>query len=152
MEKKQEIEILQSLKGCSRFGESFSDKEIDMMCDCIEHDAPIDKKKLTEETVAQLRTELSQRSREGRMKLLALVDAIIDSNEGCLDEKVWEVLRGEVGLKYIVNHKHGKGYALNKKEIDALVGLLNNRETPGQRVTSNQEYCDYGKGEQIHRG
>ena len=127
MEKKQEIEILQSLKGDTYFAQFFGGLDIDIMCENIKNDYPIElncafnkKAEIAEKEKRDMRSHFNE-------KIENMTRSIIDACDGYLEEGVNDILVHEVGKLFIIKHKRSKGYSLTDKEIDYLIEFMDKK-------------------------
>ena len=127
MDKKQEIEILQSLKGDTYFADFFGSHDIDQMCENIRNDFGL-------EYCCQFYKKASifeQQVKEAKEKALEdkknFVKGLIDDFEGVIPMPMYNRLIDSVGVLFIINHKRDKGYPLTDCEIDWLVLTANDK-------------------------
>lgn len=125
MDKKQEIEILQSLKGDTYFADFFGSHDIDQMCENIRNDFGL-------EYCCQFYQKASifeQQVKEAKEKALEdkqnFVRGLIDDFEGSIPYQMYDHLADAVGQLFIINFKREKEYQLTEEEIDWLVKQVN---------------------------
>ena len=127
MEKKQEIEILQSLKGDTYFNQFFCSKDIDTMCDNIRKDFAIEMGCMFNNRYEALNKEKNEIIHNLNDTIEMIAKAAIDSCQGELEEDLYRVLVHEVGKLFIIKYKHSSGYALTDEEIDYLIAFMDKR-------------------------
>ena len=125
MDKKQEIEILQSLKGDTYFSDFFGSHDIDQMCENIKNDFGLEycckfyeKASIFEQQVQKAK----EKSKEDKKKF---VIGLIEDFEGNIPMKIYDRLVDSVGQLFIINWKRAKQYPLTEAEIDWLVKAAN---------------------------
>lgn len=124
MDKKQEIEILQSLKGDTYFAEFFGGLDIDLMCENIKNDHPIELGCSFNSKCEALEKEKRETISKMNDRIDNIIRAVIDSSKGDLDDDLFHVLAGEVGILFISKYKFTKGYELSDREIGYLLGFV----------------------------
>ena len=125
MDKKQEIEILQSLKGHTYFPDFFGNHDIDQMCENIKNDFGL-------EYCCQFYQKASifeQQIQEEKKKVVEFkqnfVKGLIEDFEGDIPSEMYDRLVEEVGVLFIINFKREREYPLTEAEIDWLVKVAN---------------------------
>lgn len=125
MDKKQEIEILQSLKGSTYFADFFGSDDIDQMCDNIKNDFGIEysckfyrKASIFERQVM----EAKEKSKEDKKNF---VRGLIEDFEGNIPMQIYDRLVDSVGQLFIINFKRERQYTLTEAEIDWLIKEAN---------------------------
>lgn len=125
MDKKQEIEILQSLKGNTYFADFFGSHDIDQMCNNTKNDFGL-------EYCCQFYQQASifeQQVQEEKKKVvevkLNFVRGLIEDFEGSIPMQIYDRLVDAVGQLLIINWKREKNYPLTEAEIDWLVKAAN---------------------------
>lgn len=134
MEKKEEIEILQSLKGDTYFNQFFTNDDIDMMCQNISNDFAIECgcsfTKAYENKVSDLSKKLEVANEEiEQLHIIAQQDkeelaAKIIENMGEDDEGAYDAIEEDLGIDFIIKTKHNADIELSEEEIDYLVRKL----------------------------
>lgn len=61
-----------------------------------------------------------------KAKVEEITREVLDCNYGELEDDVYNVLAKYATIPFIINYKRKKEYDLGDKEIDYLVGLMNN--------------------------
>ena len=127
MERKKEIEVLQSLKGDTYFNQFFSSQDIDQMCENIKNDFCIELGCQFNKKAEILEKEKREQLHRMNDKIENLVRAMIDSCEGEMNEEMYESLVHEVGKLFIIKYKHQKGYMLTDNEIVYLIEFMDKK-------------------------
>ena len=126
MTQKQEIEILQSLKGDTYFAQCFSEKDIDQMCQNIANDFAIEKdcdfcdKWL--ETARSLKCEMNAEKETTVRKIIEY------ANPSCNDE-LYHYCESLCGQMYIIETKRRIGMSLFDEEVDFLIKMAKQRQS-----------------------
>ncbi len=125
MDKKQEIEILQSLKGDTYFADFFGSHDIDQMCHNIANDFGIEyccrfyqKASVFEQHVK----EAKEKAQEDKKNF---VRGLIVDFDGEIPNQMYDRLINAVGQLFIINFKREKDYPLTDAEIDWLIKEAN---------------------------
>lgn len=134
MEKKEEIEILKSLKGDTYFNQFFTNEDIDTMCQNIANDFAIECgcpfTKRYEEKNAELTKQLEAANAEiysvtktASQEKDELATKIIENMDDD-DEGTYNAIEEDFGIGFIIKTKHNAGKELSEEEIDYLVNKL----------------------------
>lgn len=125
MDKKQEIEILQSLKGDTYFADFFGSHDIDQMCENIKNDFGL-------EYCCQFYQKASifeKQVQEEKKKVVEVkqnfVKGLIEDFDGEIPNEMYDRLVDAVGQLFIINFKREREYPLTEAEIDWLVKAAN---------------------------
>ena len=125
MDKKQEIEILQSLKYDTYFADFFGSHDIDQMCENIKNDFGLEyscqfylKASIFEQQVQ----EAKKKANEDKQNF---VRGLIEDFDGSIPMQVYDRLVDAVGQLFIINFKREREYPLTEAEIDWLVKEAN---------------------------
>lgn len=135
MEKKREIEILQSLKGDTYFNDFFSNEDIDKMCYNIGADFGIECGCKFNEKSVELEAKLKEEKSKHEQALRKMSEAIsqrmedfgrsiIEAAGENMDAKVYDRLEEEFGIAFIIKTKRSFGITLNDSEIDYMISKL----------------------------
>lgn len=134
MEKKEEIKILQSLKGDTYFNQFFTKEDIDMMCQNISNDFSIECgcsfTKAYENKVSDLSKKLEVANEEiEQLHIIAQQDkeelaAKIIENMDDDDEGAYDAIEEDLGIDFIIKTKHNADKELSEDEIDYLVSKI----------------------------
>lgn len=127
MDRKQEIEVLQSLKGDTYFAQFFGGLDIDLMCENIKNDFPIELGCQFNQKAAQIEKERRDQQLKNIERIDNLVRAMIDSCQGDMNDQMYESLVNEVGKLFIIKYKRHQGYPLTDKEIDYMIAFMDNK-------------------------
>ena len=120
MDKKQEIEILQSLKGDTYFADFFGNHDIDQMCENIKNDFGL-------EHCCQFyqKTSIFAKVQEENKKIEEvkqnLVKGLIEDFDGIIPNEMYNRLVDAVGQMFIIKFKREEEYPLTEAEIDWLI-------------------------------
>ena len=118
MDKKQEIEILQSLKGDTYFADFFGSHDIDQMCENIKNDFGL-------EYCCQFYQKASIFEQQAQEDKQNFVKGLIVDFDGEIPYEMYDRLVGAVGQLFIINFKREREYPLTEAEIDWLVKEAN---------------------------
>ena len=127
MDKKQEIEILQSLKGDTYFADFFGSHDIDQMCENIKNDFGLEYCCQFYQKASYLQEQVHEAMRLAKEQQHDFVKGLIEDFEGDIPMPMYKRLIDSVGVLFIINHKRDKGYPLNDSEIDWLVLTANDK-------------------------
>ena len=125
MDKKQEIEILQSLKGDTYFAQFFGGLDIDIMCQNIRNDFPIELNCGFYLKTGLLSKQLEEQKRKAREKKEEFIGFLIDDVNGEIPSQIYGRLVDAVGQLFIINWKRERQYPLTEAEIEWLVNEVN---------------------------
>lgn len=125
MDKKQEIEILQSLKGDTYFQDFFGAHDIDQMCENITNDFGIEYCCQFNQKAAILESQVKEEKKKTQEDKQNFVRGLIDDFEGAIPANIYDRLLDAVGQLFIINFKREKNYPLTEAEIDWLVREMN---------------------------
>ncbi len=125
MDKKQEIEVLQSLKGDTYFAQFFGGLDIDLMCENIKNDFPIELNCAFYQKAEILNKQLEEQKRKERERKEEFVGFMIDDFDGEIPDQIYSRLVDAVGHLFIINWKRQRQYKLSEAEIDWLVQEAN---------------------------
>lgn len=121
MDKQQEMEILQSLKGDTYFNQFFSNEDIDRMCQNIANDLSIELDCDFNRKSVILQKNLTEAVEYYRKEMKCHAKEIITALDGDIPECLYDVLWYMVGKIELIKMKREKGYKLTDKEIDYLI-------------------------------
>lgn len=127
MDKKQEIEILQYLKGDTYFADFFGSHDIDQMCENIKNDFGIEYCCQFYEKSAIFEKQVKEAKEKALEDKRNFVRGLIEDFEGDIPMPMYDRLVDEVGVLFIINHKRENGYPLTESEIDWLVLAANKK-------------------------
>lgn len=125
MEKKQEIEILQSLKGDTYFADFFGNHDIDQMCENIKNDFGLEYCCQFNQKAAILESQVKEEKKQALENQQRFVKGLIEDFEGNIPPQIYDRLVDASGVLFIINFKREKGYQLTDWEIDWLVKKAN---------------------------
>ena len=126
MEKAKEIRLLQSLKGDTYFAQFFGDEQIDVMCENIKNDFPIELGWDTFESssVAKENAELKkQLTRHAKWEESAAEGILLKANEH-MDDSLAYIAECLVGSEKCLAIKLRLALPLSGEDRDTLVKLL----------------------------
>lgn len=125
MTKKEEIDILQSLKGDTYFAQFFGSKDIDQMCQNICNDFAIEggcrfiqKAEALERINSDLKKEFQQKIHDLGMELIKVLDKGFD------EDAIYQLVEGEVGIDAIIKFKRKNNLDITDKELDYMISKL----------------------------
>ena len=121
MDKKQEIEILQSLKGDTYFAQFFGGLDIDLMCENIKNDFPIELNCAFYQKAELFKKQVDQEKAKAKERMENFVGGTIDDFEGDIPMAIYDRLVDATSQLFIINFKREQGYELTEGEIDWLV-------------------------------
>lgn len=124
MDKQQEIEILQSLKGETYFNQFFSDKDIDRMCQNISNDFAIELDCDFNRKCVVLQKNLVDAKEYYQKEMESHAEEIIDALNGDIPDALYDVLWYMVGKIGVIKIKRKKGYRITENEIDFLINKI----------------------------
>ena len=127
MDKKQEIKILQSLKGDTYFADFFGSHDIDQMCENIKNDFGLEYCCQFYQKASIFEKQVEEEKRKVVEVKETFVRGLIEDFEGDIPMPIYKRLIDSVGVLFIINHKRDKGYPLNDCEIDWLVLTANDK-------------------------
>ena len=125
MEKKQEIEILQSLKGDTYFADFFGNHDIDQMCENIKNDFGLEYCCQFNKKAEILESQVKEEKKKVVEFKQNFVKGLIEDFEGDIPSEMYDRLVEEVGVLFIINFKRKKEYQLTDFEIDWLIRKAN---------------------------
>lgn len=125
MTKEKEIQILQSLKGDTYFAQMFGD-DIDMMCENISVDFPIESGCKFNTKAEILQKELKEQKQQAKQEALDFAyDIILAFHEGDgVRDKVYQTIESRIGIDEMIKFKHSQKIELSDTEINYLVDKL----------------------------
>ncbi len=121
MDKKQEIEILQSLKGDTYFADFFGSHDIDQMCENIKNDFGLEYCCQFYQKASIFEQQVQEEKKKSDQRILDFVKGLISDFEGVIAPEVYDRLLNAVGRMKIINIKREQGYCLTDSEIDWLI-------------------------------
>ena len=122
MTRQEEIKTIQSLKGDTYFAQKFG-QDIDVMCQNISNDFPIELNCQFMEKENALQKQLKAQQAASKDRLLSFAHDIILAMSGC-DDEIYQTVEGYIGKDEIIKFKHSQGVDLNDEEVDYLVKKL----------------------------
>lgn len=125
MDKKQEIEILQSLKGDTYFANFFGAHDIDQMCENIKNDFGLEHCCQFYQKASIFEQQVKEEQKKAQESKQTFVKGFISDFDGEIPNEVYERLLDAVGQLFIINYKREQDYSLTEAEIDWLVMELN---------------------------
>ena len=126
MEKVKEIELLQSLKGNTYFAQLFGDQQIDVMCENIRNDYPIEcgLNLFQSSPVAKENIELKKRLACCQEREEAVAKGILSKAAEHLDDSLEDLAERLIGHKKCLVIKLHSMLPLSEEDRDTLVKLL----------------------------
>lgn len=121
MTKQEEIKTLQSLKGDTYFAQYFKDSDIDIMCENIRNDLPIEFG--TFFTIWSV--TIDDERKEFRNKITSLVSKAITLAHDPEMEKIFE---DAIGKMELIKVKRENNIPLTNNEIDYLINAAENNK------------------------
>ena len=125
MDKQQEIEILQSLKGDTYFADFFGSYDIDQMCENVKNDFGIEYCCQFYQKAAIFEQQVKEAEKKAKENQQNFVRGLIEDFEGVIPSQMYDRLVDAVGVLFIINHKREHGYSLTESEIDWLIKQVN---------------------------
>ncbi len=125
MDKKQEIEILQSLKGDTYFADFFGSHDIDQMCENIKNDFGLEYCCQFYQKASIFEQQVKEAKKKAQEDKQNFVRGLIEDFEGSIPMQIYDRLIDSVGQLFIINWKREKQYPLTEAEIDWLVKEAN---------------------------
>lgn len=125
MNKKQEIEILQSLKGDTYFVDFFGSHDIDQMCENIKNDFGLEYCCQFYQKASIFEKQVKEEQKKVVEVKQNIVKGLIEDFEGTIPANIYDRLLDAVGQLFIINFKREQNYPLTEAEIDWLVRELN---------------------------
>ena len=125
MDKKQEIEILQSLKGDTYFADFFGSHDIDQMCENIKNDFGLEYCCQFYQKASVFEKQVKEEQKKVVEVKQNFVKGLIEDFEGTIPANIYDRLLDAVGQLFIINFKREQNYPLTEAEIDWLVRELN---------------------------
>ena len=127
MDKKQEIEILKSLKGDTYFADFFGNHDIEQMCENIKNDFAIEYCCQFNEKSAIFEKQVKEEKQKAMEDKQKFVMGLINDFEGNIPPQMYDRLVDAVGVLFIINHKRDQEYQLTEYEIDWLINEVNRK-------------------------
>ena len=126
MEKVKEIELLKSLKGDTYFAQLFGDEQIDVMCENIRNDFPIEHglNLFEGSLVVQENTKLKERLAGCRARAEAIAGALLTKARGYGDDTLEDLAESLIGYKECLIIKLRSAFTLDQDDRDTLIKLL----------------------------
>jgi hypothetical protein len=121
MDKKQEIEVLQSLKDDTYFAQFFGGLDIDLMCENIKNDFPIELNCAFYQKAELFKKQVDQEKAKAKERMENFVKGVIDDFDGYIPMEVYDRLVDATSHLFIISFKREKGYKLTESEIDWLI-------------------------------
>ena len=125
MDKKQEIEILQSLKYDTYFSDCFGSHDIDQMCENIKNDFVLEYNCQFYQKASIFEQQVQEAKKKSNEDKQNFVRGLIDDFDGSIPMQVYDRLVDAVGQLFIINFKREREYPLTEAEIDWLVKEAN---------------------------
>lgn len=122
MTRKEEIKVLQSLKGDTYFAQKFG-QDVDQMCQNISNDFPIELGCQFNAKEESLQEQLKAQQAAANDIFMSFAHDIILAMSGC-DDEIYQTVKGYIGIDEIIKFKHSQGIDLNDDEITYLVNKL----------------------------
>lgn len=132
MDKEKEMKILQSLKGggginsTTYFGQYFSDKDIDTMCDNIRNDIAIELNCQFDQPRILLNKQAEHLNKVHEDNIRGLMVAMHADDPDFLhdDTNTYHFLLKKYGFKFVVTAKNEIGMFLTKEEVNQLIEMI----------------------------
>lgn len=126
MEKVKEIELLQSLKGDTYFAQLFDDQQIDVMCENIKNDYPIELglNLFESSSIAKELAELKKQLACCRGREESAAEGILLKANEHLDTSLEDLAARLVGYKECLTIKLRLALPISGEDRDTLVKLL----------------------------
>jgi len=125
MDKKQEIQILQSLKGDTYFQDFFGAHDIDQMCENIKNDFGLEYCCQFYQKASIYEQQVQEEKKKAKESKQNFVKGLIADFEGAIPSNIYDRLLDAVGQLFIINFRREQGYPLTEAEIDWLVSEMN---------------------------
>lgn len=125
MDKKQEIEILQSLKYDTYFSDFFGSHDIDQMCENIKNDFGLEYSCQFYQKASIFEQQVQEAKKKANEDKQNFVRGLIEDFDGSIPMQVYDRLVDAVGQLFIINFKREREYPLTEAEIDWLVKEAN---------------------------
>lgn len=125
MDKKQEINILQSLKSDTYFADFFGSHDIDQMCENIKNDFGLEYCCQFYQKASIFEQQVQEAKKKAKEDNQNFVRGLIEDFEGSIPMQIYDRLIDSVGQLFIINCKREKKYPLTESEIDWLVKAAN---------------------------
>lgn len=125
MDKKQEINILQSLKSDTYFADFFGSHDIDQMCENIKNDFGLEYCCQFYQKASIFEQQVHEAKKKAQEDKKNFVRGLIEDFEGIIPMQIYDRLIDSVGLLFIINFKREREYPLTESEIDWLVKEAN---------------------------
>lgn len=120
MNKFNEIEVLQSLKGDTYFAQFFGE-DIDRMCANIKSDYPIEMGCKFNEKAEALRGEIKNREEKARVEKKVTVEKILEYGEPDEDSELYHYCESLCGRLFIIETKMRLGQEVTADEVYFLI-------------------------------
>lgn len=125
MDKKQEIDILQSLKSDTYFADFFGSHDIDQMCENIKNDFGLEYCCQFYQKASIFEQQVQEAKKKAKEDNQNFVRGLIEDFDGSIPMQIYDRLIDSVGQLFIINCKREKQYPLTESEIDWLVKAAN---------------------------
>ena len=127
MDKKQEIEVLQSLKGDTYFAQFFFFFYIDLMCENIKNDFPIELNCAFYQKAEIFKKQVEEQKQKTIEVKQNFVKGVIDDFDGNIPSEVYDRLVDATSQLFVINWKRERMYALTEDEIEWLIEQANSK-------------------------
>lgn len=127
MDKKQEIEILQSLKGDTYFADFFGSHDIDQMCENIKNDFGLEYSCQFYQKASIFERQVQEEKKKVVEFKQNFVRGLIEDFDGEIPNEMYDRLVDAVGQLFIINFKREREYPLTEAEIEWLVKEVNKK-------------------------
>ena len=127
MDKKQEIEVLQSLKGDTYFAQFFGGLDIDLMCENIKNDFPIELNCAFYQKAEIFKKQVEEQKQKTIEVKQNFVKGVIDDFDGNIPSEVYDRLVDATSQLFVINWKRERMYALTEDEIEWLIEQANSK-------------------------
>ena len=127
MDKKQEIEVLQSLKGDTYFAQFFGGLDIDLMCENIKNDFLIELNCAFYQKAEIFKKQVEEQKQKTIEVKQNFVKGVIDDFDGNIPSEVYDRLVDATSQLFVINWKRERMYALTEDEIEWLIEQANSK-------------------------
>lgn len=127
MERNQEIEVLQSLKGDTYFNQFFGGLDIDLMCENIKNDFPIELNCAFYQKAEVFKKQVDQEKAKAKERMENFVRGTIDDFGGDIPMAIYDRLVDATSQLFVINFKRERSYNLNESEINWLIDQANKK-------------------------